>query len=142
MEFYTSEINDMVSSFTFQFPTGWNSTFNITIINLLNGLFQFPTGWNSTDCGNEAKESEIVSIPNGMEFYSFGLTIDISKIRVSIPNGMEFYCLIKRYSRRLCVFQFPTGWNSTYIFNSNFTIIFIVSIPNGMEFYTIQTCVL
>ena len=118
--------------------------------------FQFPTGWNSTDCGNEAKESEIVSIPNGMEFYSFGLTIDISKIRVSIPNGMEFYCLIKRYSRRLCVFQFPTGWNSTICLN--FSILsgksfnsqrdgilrrrslwesdrYRVSIPNGMEFY-------
>ncbi len=55
-------------------------------------LFQFPTGWNSTrDCGNEAKESEIVSIPNGMEFYY--------ALSTSLPG--------------VCKFQFPTGWNST-----------------------------
>ena len=81
--------------------------------------FQFPTGWNST------QEQPLIDNPNV----------------VSIPNGMEFYCRFPRLPRfaprcfnsqrdgilqsapapklrKASTFQFPTGWNSTeVIFN-------------------------
>ena len=60
------------------------------------------------------RNEEIVSIPNGMEFYARLSIRSVPSLRVSIPNGMEFY------SRHLlsepgsnAQFQFPTGWNST-----------------------------
>ena len=76
----------------FQFPTGWNSTGKISSWNAYaygcfnsqrDGIlqsprvqkrhnpipFQFPTGWNSTDIGINLIGVQIVSIPNGMEFY-------------------------------------------------------------------------
>ena len=31
--------------------------------------FQFPTGWNYTRRGSDKLRADIVSIPNGMEFY-------------------------------------------------------------------------
>ena len=37
-----------VEIFEFQFPTGWNSTFDLTYFYSAIGMFQFPTGWNST----------------------------------------------------------------------------------------------
>ncbi len=53
---------------------------------------------------------------------------------VSIPNGMEFYLTPTNFSTTPVMFQFPTGWNSTFarIF---LTVLILVSIPNGMEFY-------
>ena len=53
----------------FQFPTGWNSTGVFAINQSKFTEFQFPTGWNSTGRKNYFRHSEIVSIPNGMEFY-------------------------------------------------------------------------
>ena len=76
----------------------------------------------------------IVSIPNGMEFYeNLGLLIQRYKL-VSIPNGMEFYGLFFLCRKRAIPFQFPTGWNSTQKSTQNATQAH-VSIPNGMEFY-------
>ena len=76
-----------------------------------------------------------VSIPNGMEFYSTCTFELFQKYAVSIPNGMEFYARVRYLSRLSArfnsqrdgilpssviyrglktVFQFPTGWNSTW----------------------------
>ena len=119
--------------------------------------FQFPTGWNSTrDCWNEAKESEIVSIPNGMEFYknwkypieqkdSFNsqrdgiLQIELKTIDIGIAgfnsqrDGILHLQAVK-VDRHSSKFQFPTGWNSTYA-ECVKALLKNVSIPNGMEFY-------
>ena len=53
---------------------------------------------------------------------------------VSIPNGMEFYVISFWLSRQYNLFQFPTGWNST-LFRPHQNLENTVSIPNGMEFY-------
>ncbi len=52
--------------------------------------FQFPTGWNSTKRQLFHSNTFLVSIPNGMEFYS-KRSYAIAGDFVSIPNGMEFY---------------------------------------------------
>ena len=54
----------------FQFPTGWNSTNEISEFEVLGVEFQFPTGWNSTLVAFFLLPLSIVSIPNGMEFYA------------------------------------------------------------------------
>ena len=53
---------------------------------------------------------------------------------VSIPNGMEFYIKMAISYLTGIPFQFPTGWNST---NKTLKSLLSlqVSIPNGMEFY-------
>ena len=53
---------------------------------------------------------------------------------VSIPNGMEFYSRVSYILPLDTKFQFPTGWNSTHQAKKETSDI-IVSIPNGMEFY-------
>ena len=120
----------------FQFPTGWNSTgqrksetsirrgFNSQRDGILRWAIFGSTAslsrFNSQRDGILPRRgacerrSEIVSIPNGMEFYerSRGRSLLWSK-PVSIPNGMEFY-RGARFSLLPCqLFQFPTGWNST-----------------------------
>ena len=83
-----------------------------SIISLAKNAFQFPTGWNST----------------------FAIIAECLILIVSIPNGMEFYTSLFSFYRGLFAFQFPTGGNSTII--AYFIHIKqIVSIPNGMEFY-------
>ena len=64
--------------------------------------------------GDEPNGKNIVSIPNGMEFYGYTEILHLYKYAVSIPNGMEFYkkILFRAYAKK--------G----------------VSIPNGMEFYS------
>ena len=75
-----------------------------------------------------------VSIPNGMEFYMASWVVLQLESLVSIPNGMEFYEYFDS-TTGLCVkFQFPTGWNST-LPNPQACKSYDVSIPNGMEFY-------
>ena len=113
MEFYKLQPKKNFLWRLFQFPTGWNSTiprsltppiisrFNSQRDGILHcsqsirgrefGKFQFPTGWNSTWDDRARILTEVVSIPNGMEFYG------------SKRKSFLF--------RRL--FQFPTGWNST-----------------------------
>ena len=117
MEFYKNNKKNYRCAYTFQFPTGWNSTllarlflcicigFNSQrdgillweISNFRPGhvLFQFPTGWNST-------------------------FVDL------------------RRSWNSLLFQFPTGWNSTRNDFLRYTRL-NVSIPNGMEFYTLHS---
>ena len=79
-----------------------------------------------------------VSIPNGMEFYQSFLPqaafyiccfnsqrdgillfyanhLCTASRRVSIPNGMEFYIRVWLDGISDVWFQFPTGWNSTWI---------------------------
>ena len=60
----------------FQFPTGWNSTLFANDRADMSRSFQFPTGWNSTFYLDPPYVgTENVSIPNGMEFYSFNPNI-------------------------------------------------------------------
>ena len=72
-----------------------------------------------------------VSIPNGMEFYSFCISSLSLFWWVSIPNGMEFYAV------NVCVFvtnrafQFPTGWNSTLIADKLTCIFDAFQFPTG-----------
>ncbi len=62
---------------------------------------------------NAASPLEMVSIPNGMEFYAVEFLDRLQAFGVSIPNGMEFYSIKKGDYRKNLAFQFPTGWNST-----------------------------
>ena len=80
--------------------------------------FQFPTGWNSTCCSRLLSFSLSVSIPNGMEFYSYQIFYGTRFGGVSIPNGMEFYSFAELYLPAQRAFQFPTGWNSTLTFQT------------------------
>ena len=73
-----------------------------------------------------------------MEFYSWRAAQRIDHELVSIPNGMEFYTLAKTASLAVPMFQFPTGWNSTKEL-LKFGVKIDVSIPNGMEFYLNST---
>ena len=56
-----------------------------------------------------------VSIPNGMEFYQCRRGYELDKNLVSIPNGMEFYPENNQPRIAGISFQFPTGWNSTFL---------------------------
>ena len=56
-------------------------------------VFQFPTGWNSTFDSDYFVGIGVVSIPNGMEFYGFYRYFEPDWYFVSIPNGMEFYAV-------------------------------------------------
>ena len=90
MEFYEGSLGSGLEALKFQFPTGWNSTFNKSEkaqrhdVSISNGMefyapanydysakreFQFPTGWNSTFTYSCTSRPQTVSIPNGMEFY-------------------------------------------------------------------------
>ena len=139
MEFY-HRLSDRSTIFRkFQFPTGWNSTKDHSETTPLFRLFQFPTGWNSTVLLYILLLLDfLVSIPNGMEFYPVGVASLRSVRGVSIPNGMEFYLSSRSIILRLicfnsqrdgillktfkpfalsCMFQFPTGWNSTFVYH-------------------------
>ena len=100
----------------------------------------------------------MVSISNGMEFYS-KLELSISRAthcfnfqragrlperilrrkrghsRFQFPTGWNSTrtCKFKILFWRL--FQFPTGWNSTLLSRRSKIYTVLVSIPNGMEFY-------
>ena len=63
----------VLNALAFQFPTGWNSTVGNTGIAVTRKLFQFPTGWNSTKPDGFVDKLTAVSIPNGMEFYEYGV---------------------------------------------------------------------
>ena len=67
-------------------------------------------------CGRKScfRFAEIVSIPNGMEFYiPHRLERYERRKTVSIPNGMEFYANGEINGFQTSLFQFPTGYNST-----------------------------
>ena len=114
MEFYQVMALGGISTRLFQFPTGWNST----IPNPIN-LSKPQAGFNSQRDGILQKRKQqnqlknAVSIPNGMEFYVGVIETFKPTSRVSIPNGMEFYHDIRHLIGTYCMFQFPTGWNST-----------------------------
>ncbi len=91
MEFYIVSSPSIIILFSFQFPTGWNSTKRFFLLVHIIRMFQFPTGWNSTLYCVSLQPCGFVSIPNGMEFY-FRIALDFVQPHiVSIPNGMEFY---------------------------------------------------
>ena len=77
---------------------------------------------------------QVVSIPNGMEFYSVPLLSDIWLIGFQFPTGWNSTKAQTICHNTCILFQFPTGWNSTAgRFRS--VLYWQVSIPNGMEFY-------
>ena len=97
----------------FQFPTGWNSTVAVKPVPDKEKSFQFPTGWNSTRVNfahivyDLSFNSQRDGILRGRKNYFCHSEI------VSIPNGMEFYIKEIRKQMETIEFQFPTGWNST-----------------------------
>ena len=80
-----------------------------------------------------------VSIPNGMEFYT-SFTKPILAVGLSFNSQRDGILLLSIILKILqyLMFQFPTGWNSTY-FGKNLEMGNDVSIPNGMEFYLISS---
>ena len=48
MEFYIVRNTRNLRYLLFQFPTGWNSTKIMGLLEKTEVEFQFPTGWNST----------------------------------------------------------------------------------------------
>jgi len=49
--------------------------------------FQFPTGWNSTRAAAQAGRTERVSIPNGMEFYIIIVVLGAIYAVFQFPTG-------------------------------------------------------
>ena len=116
MEFYWYNIRQWRIARRFQFPTGWNST-----------LYE---GWGD-------REAFGVSIPNGMEFYlattirdlARALSFNSQRDGILPPqaateakagigfNSQRDGILRDTYAEifpETKLFQFPTGWNSTY----------------------------
>jgi len=142
MEFYGLSEFGYSDSYSFQFPTGWNSTkkrkrfatipafcFNSQRDGILRKVggkfslieltFQFPTGWNST-----------------VELKSFESVVDCFN---SQRDGNSTWRRSAKF-RASRTFQFPTGWNSTLSFRRLALARLCVSIPNGMEFYICGYC--
>ena len=115
MKFYALESVGWLEDFRFQFPTGWNSTID-TIKKGGNAVcFNSQRDEILHRKRSKRQRSEVVSIPNGMEFYAIAIIALIiyasfnsqrdgilpkrhrhsKQLRiVSIPNGMEFYAEI------------------------------------------------
>ena len=120
----------------FQFPTGWNSTYDTLPASELNLCF------NSQRDGILQKRdtswfySARVSIPNGMEFYKQTILMRFRRGLVSIPNGMEFYKTALR--RKTATNSFNSQRDGILLLLAHTSIAtWVVSIPNGMEFYEI-----
>ena len=114
MEFYSTASSPACAS-----TIGFNSQRDGILLNKLKskipwyGKFQFPTGWNSTQTMLVVDESSF-SFNSQRDGILLGdRTPCDSPRRVSIPNGMEFYAGIILKDPYLWEFQFPTGWNST-----------------------------
>ena len=135
MEFYPSFLTSTVFPATFQFPTGWNSTFSFRDVFVEACWFQFPTGWNSTQAQPKEAAKSKVSIPNGMEFYTKYFLVFDNDILFQFPTGWNSTYWVELGLSEADLFQFPTGWNSTQKFLTELLLSAKVSIPNGMEFY-------
>ena len=104
----------IATPFLFQFPTGWNSTQNAPTQSQETS-FQFPTGWNSTLTGLslERYSSCFNSQRDGI------LPLFLAKFQIQIGgfNSQRDGILLFYFSSIVekIEFQFPTGWNSTYI---------------------------
>ena len=134
MEFYIVRNTRNLRYLLFQFPTGWNSTKIMGLLEKTEVEFQFPTGWNSTKINYLIRKSNVVSIPNGMEFYKIQ-KIKFHLYQYSFNSQRDGILLDKATNTcKPCGFQFPTGWNSTLLLLLHFRR-HPVSIPNGMEFY-------
>ena len=122
----------------FQFPTGWNSTLNSTILSERSKCFNsqrdgillwigiawgiaIGSSFNSqrdgilhSSCVAQYDGRQLVSIPNGMEFYvdTFSSCCVRSCFNSQRDGILRFKCAGLRYKIR--EFQFPTGWNSTH----------------------------
>ena len=100
----------------FQFPTGWNSTrfFFIGTEHFL--AFQFPTGWNSTGAQsknwaffqrfNSQRDGILPLFARAARHFDQSFNSQRDGILPSSPKASFL---------KTQAFQFPTGWNSTYI---------------------------
>ena len=71
-----------------------------------------------------------------MEFYVYGMYCLTALQWFQFPTGWNSTFVDLRRSWNSLLFQFPTGWNSTD--TRNFVSVWTaVSIPNGMEFYSL-----
>ena len=131
MEFYRNFSNCFLWLSLFQFPTGWNSTLDGNFANHDRIQFQFPTGWNSTItfCLIENKYWSFNSQRDGI-LLKFAPKRHI-KTLVSIPNGMEFYSTSNKVFFIAKEFQFPTGWNSTLEKRKTIPIHYWFQFPTG-----------
>ena len=82
---------------------------------------------------NSCVDQQIVSIPNGMEFYWFRSLFVYLHYNVSIPNGMEFYLALIQGQAKAKSFNSQRDGILPSSISSE--IPRSVSIPNGMEFY-------
>ena len=121
-------------------------------------LVSIPNGIGILPCADfEILQQRLFQFPTGLEFYTASVRATASSaarfnsqrdgilhyplraypflILVSIPNGMEFYALSSPFALWFLLFQFPTGWNSTFKVSFLYRTK-LVSIPNGMEFYS------
>ena len=134
MEFYLREAESV--GFVFD---GFNSQRDgilrmLSSCKIVPNTFQFPTGWNSTRLPQKSKHKSVVSIPNGMEFYSSEKGWQLRCFRFQFPTGWNStlsaiggYLLHRSFNSQRDgillwsgaasayggTFQFPTGWNST-----------------------------
>ena len=115
MEFYLFTISCSSLSQRFQFPTGWNSTAsrqamsaNMQSFNSQrDGILRSERliGW---------KKARKVSIPNGMEFYGITEFEYVDNYCFNSQRDGILQCQVC-LSGEIWEFQFPTGWNSTFI---------------------------
>ena len=103
MEFYYGEIEKYAAFDGFQFPTGWNSTYDIRFSAIRHSEFQFPTGWNSTLKFAQHSLGAGFQFPTGWNSTPGKNGKHKYQEAVSIPNGMEFYnTLTPRTSKKEC----------------------------------------
>ena len=135
MEFYSTAPPTGFRLSKFQFPTGWNSTLHnepyaLTLIcfnSQRDGILRYPCRvWDSYF---------MVSIPNGMEFYS-GIFPTHIKITESFNSQRDGILLTRKNSRLPTAYvSIPNGMEFYQISKNHTMIEKKVSIPNGMEFY-------
>ena len=114
MEFYACIYPRFIVGLSFQFPTGWNSTQLNEKNRRARGSFQFPTGWNSTifQRREDMSENSFNSQRDGILLETWCLHSWNLRRFNSQRDGILRFVFVVFVS--FCLFQFPTGWNSTF----------------------------
>ena len=137
MEFYFFLAPLLLCRLGFQFPTGWNSTLSAVFRKLEIALFQFPTGWNSTlifVAMNIILASFNSQRDGILHCFCFIFAVTHNSFNSQrdgiLHRGWFFLQYTPRcfnsqrdgilpsdayIGRARMKFQFPTGWNSTYL---------------------------
>ena len=93
--------------------------------------FQFPMGWNSTKPLNHTRRQHYVSIPNGMEFYAESDGSEYPDIVCFNSQWDGFYLDTQNTLMPRTRFQFPMGWNSTFLFVLGIFLAISFQFPMG-----------